>query len=42
VDRADFWGLIERSERKARDRDERARWLTDGLAALPPAEIEDG
>jgi hypothetical protein len=41
VDEAESWALIERSGRETRDRDERARWLTENLAALSPVEIED-
>ena len=41
MDVVDFWALIARSERETRNRDGRVRWLTENLAAMPPAEIED-
>jgi hypothetical protein len=35
-----FWGLIGQSATAATNRDDRLQWLTDRLAGLPPAEIE--
>ena len=36
-----FWALIEESRAATTGPDDRAEWLTDKLAALPPRDIED-
>jgi hypothetical protein len=37
----EFWGLIARSDKRRFDSEERADWLIDRLAGLPPSDIVD-